>query len=166
MELTIISTSEGGVNYALGKVLGKKVHTAKTPEGVPYLVDDDHYISLSHKDHHLVVAVSDRPVGIDIERLVDKESYYRIADNYFAEKVKHGDVEDFFRSWTRREAYGKMLGVGLNQRIMGMNMRSAITHDGQQVRFVEKRIDNDYMVTVSGYYDDGELVFVGGNNND
>ena len=163
MELTIICTQEGGINRALSGVLGKRVRTAKTDKGVPYIVGDDHCISLSHKDERLVVAVSDKPVGIDIERLCDKPSYYQIADNYFAEPVARGDVEGFFRSWTRREAYGKMLGVGLNRAIMGMDMRLPIDYEGRTVCFVEKRVD-DYMITVAGAYSDGELIMEGNDN--
>lgn len=165
MELLILATREGNVNRALSQALGKKVSTEKSASGAPYIKGDDHYISLSHKYDRMVVAVSDKPVGVDIERIVDKPGYYRIADNYFAEHVEHGDVLGFFRGWTRREAFGKMLGVALNAEVMGMNMaQDHIEYQGKDVHFVEKRID-DYIITVSGYYADGEIVQYGGKHN-
>ena len=161
MELTILLTREGGVNGALGALLGKKVHVDKHPSGAPYIKGDEHYLSLSHKDGLMVVAVSDRPVGIDIERVVAKDAYFRIADNYFVEKVEEGDADGFFRGWTRREAFGKMLGKGLTPEVMDMDMSpTSLCYLDQTVYFVEKRVD-DYMITVAGAYPDGEMLNMG-----
>ena len=158
-------TQEGHVQGALSQVLGKRVGVDKRASGAPYIKGDDHYLSLSHKDGKMVVAISDRPVGVDIERLVEKEAYYRIADAYFGETIAEGDVEGFFRGWTRRESFGKMLGKGLDGEIMRMNMNEEVTHEGRRVCFVEKRVE-EYMITVAGYYPDGEMVFVGGKSDE
>ena len=161
MGLLVLLTREGGVNGALCEALGKKVHVDKHPSGAPFIRGDDHYLSLSHKDGLMVVALSDRPVGVDIERVVSKDAYYRIADNYFAEKIAEGDAEGFFRGWTRREAFGKMLGKGLSLEVMALDMSGAtLTYLDQTVYFVEKRVD-DYMITVAGAYPDGELLNMG-----
>lgn len=161
MELAILYTNDGGVNAAVCALLGKKVHVDKLPSGAPYIKGDSHYLSLSHKDGRMVVALSDRPVGIDIERVVAKDAYFRIAANYFAEKVEEGDADAFFRGWTRREAFGKMLGKGLTSEVMDINMSpTSLTFQDQTVYFVEKRVD-DYMITVAGAYPDGQLMFMG-----
>lgn len=165
-DLVLLRVPRGGVEDTLQSLLGKKINMAKTPTGAPYLLEDDHCVSLSHKDNHLIVALSTRPVGVDIEKLADKPAYYRIADSYFAEKVEEGDVLGFFRSWTRREAFGKLLGTGLNAAVMGMDMRADhLQYEGQTVYFVEHIVD-DYMVTAASYYAEGDLDWNGGNRNE
>lgn len=162
MELLIVSTQEGSVNHALSQALGKRVHTDKLPSGAPYIRDDPHYLSLSHKGRKMVVAISDRPVGIDIERVEERDVYYRIAHNYFGETIAEGDIEAFFRGWTRREAFGKMLGVGLTKQIMALDMSApTLQHEGNTVYFVEKRTSDGYMITVAAYYEDCEMIYIG-----
>lgn len=162
MSTDIIVTYEGSASGALNRHFGKAVRLDKRPSGAPYIKGDDHFVSLSHKDGRMVIAVSDCPVGIDIERIVEKQAYYRIADAYFAEKVAEGDIESFFRGWTRREAFAKMLGKGLDGDVMRMDMSAdSFEYQQQTVYFIEKRID-DYMITVAGYYPDGQVEIVGG----
>ena len=165
-DLVLMRVPRGGVDDALQMLLGKKTSMAKRPGGAPYLVGDDHFVSLSHKDNYLILAVSTRPVGVDIEKLADKPTYYRIADSYFAEKIEEGDVQGFFRSWTRREAYGKLLGTGLTTEVMGLDMqRQHLQNNGENVYFVEYIVD-DYMITAASFYDKGELVWNGGENDE
>ncbi len=166
MELCIICTREGNVSAAISQVLGKKVNTDKTTKGIPFLRGDDHCVSLSHKDSRMAVALSDRKVGVDIERIEDRDSHYRIAATYFGETVPDGDCIAFFRAWTRREAYGKLLGVGLTPQIMRLDLGadSLDTPEGR-VYFVEKRVD-EYMITTASYYPDGELILIGGRENE
>lgn len=152
-DVIVVLTQRGGVDETLERVLGKKVSMEKSASGAPYLEGDDHFVSLSHKDNRLVLALSTKPVGVDIERLQDKPSYFRIAATYFDEPIEEGDVEGFFRSWTRREAFGKLLGVGLNREVMALNMKQdRLQYNGEVVCFSEKVIDG-YMITVASYFD-------------
>ena len=43
---------------------------AAQPEGKPYLMDSDYHFSLSHSGSFAACALSDAPVGIDLERRV------------------------------------------------------------------------------------------------
>ena len=61
------------------------------------------HFSLSHTEGAVFLALSDWPVGADIERL-------RPAPPYLAKRLAG---EDFFRSWVRREARGKRTGRGV-----------------------------------------------------
>lgn len=167
MELCLLYTGEGNVNNALSHALGKTVHTDHRESGAPYIRGDDHCMSLSHKNKRVVIALSDRPVGVDIELLCEKEQYFRIADTYFGEKIARGDYEGFFRGWTRREAYGKLLGVGLTPAVMRMDMSADVLHtEAGDVHFVEKRTDDGYIITAACYYTDGELKIIGEQDNE
>ncbi len=74
--------------------------------------------NLSHSGHYVAFAVSDSPVGIDIEsvgrnmdiarRVMTEEEYEDYIDT-----VEEKDREDvFIRMWTAKESYMKALGLG------------------------------------------------------
>lgn len=63
--------------------------------------------NLSHTAGAVLVALSDRPVGVDIERIrpVSQRAMRRLADV--------GTERAFFQSWVRREARAKRTGAGI-----------------------------------------------------
>ncbi len=74
--------------------------------------------NLSHSGHYVAFALSEDPVGIDIEavgrnrdiakRVMDPQEY-----NDFMETVVEKDREEVFaRMWTAKESYMKALGLG------------------------------------------------------
>lgn len=65
------------------------------------------HFSLSHTEGAVLAALSDRPVGADIQRVrpVSPEAMRRIAGTE--------DPEAFFRCWVRREARSKRTGQGM-----------------------------------------------------
>ena len=83
------------------------------------LVGDPRHISLSHSGPVTVLAVSDRPVGVDLERVTEERPH--IADRFFPESFRReldaasasDRPEVFFRLWTRLEAALKRDGRGL-----------------------------------------------------
>ena len=76
--------------------------------------------NLSHSGNYAVLAVSDRPVGIDVECL--KKPRMAVAERFFCKKeyediLKAEDLERenrFLEYWTMKEAYVKRTGNGLN----------------------------------------------------
>ncbi len=92
----------------------------KTPEGKPFLKGDRGlFISLSHCDGLVAVAVSDCEVGVDAECVRNIDS--KIAKRFFTEseqeyvfKTDDATTDRFFEVWTRKEAMAKKRGVGLS----------------------------------------------------
>lgn len=93
------------------------------PSGKPELTDGHPLrFNVSHTGDHLVVAVADRAVGVDIETLDDRRTAGAIAARYFspdeaaaieaAASPAHA-LSAFIGVWTRKEAVLKALGVGL-----------------------------------------------------
>ena len=81
---------------------------AVTSLGKPWFPDrPEVHFSLSHTAGAVLVALSDRPVGADIERIrpVSQRAMRRLADAA-TERV-------FFESWVRREALAKRSGAGV-----------------------------------------------------
>ena len=78
------------------------------------------YFNLSHSGEYAVLAVSDRPVGIDIEH--KKKNYLAVAKRCFCENeytdiISAGEREEqekcFLVYWTMKEAFIKHSGEGL-----------------------------------------------------
>lgn len=82
--------------------------------GKPYFPDEPEvHFNLSHTSGAVLVGISDKPIGVDIEhvRPVSQRTMERLA------KVQ--TAEEFFQSWVRREARAKWSGLGV-----GTMMRS------------------------------------------
>ena len=95
--------------------LGQVRHDDK---GAP--VCDNYFISITHTDVKIIVAVSRVPVGVDIEKIrepnyktikrfcTDDEEEYILSASDEAEKIKR-----YFSVWTLKEAYFKCTGEGI-----------------------------------------------------
>lgn len=66
------------------------------------------YVSVAHTGNYLVIALSDKYVGIDIELTAPRANFKRIATKIGEECES---LEDFYKVWTRYEARVKARGV-------------------------------------------------------
>lgn len=91
---------------------GRKIHYS--PEGKPF-VDGGEHFSISHSGDYVVLAESEKPVGIDIERAVDigiDDNLRNIALTE-SERLWAGDsLLKFYAVWTRKESLIKCEGSG------------------------------------------------------
>lgn len=85
------------------------------PNGKPrlYHKGEEIHFSLSHSGDYAVCAISDIPVGIDIEKIDTFKP--EIANRFFnPSELKYvADAESFYRIWTLKEGYLKAVGMGL-----------------------------------------------------
>jgi 4'-phosphopantetheinyl transferase len=116
----------GVLRHILGRYLGRppgRIRLGYTPTGKPFLPDDpDVHFNLSHAADLALVAVSgDGPVGVDIERIqsssvVDSTSGTVLSSPEREELRRlsgRSRCERFTWLWTRKEAYIKADGRGL-----------------------------------------------------
>ena len=114
--------------------------------GAPYLQDGPCF-SISHCKQGIAVAVSDLPIGIDIEglRRVD-EALVRKTMNLEEQAqiaMSQNPEVEFIRLWTRKEAYVKMLGTGIISDMHG------ILSDVSSVQWHEiADLDRGYICTI------------------
>ncbi|NUK01356.1 4'-phosphopantetheinyl transferase family protein [Streptomyces lunaelactis] len=96
------------------------------PHGRPVLLGDQStlHFSLSHCAGLSLFAVAGSPVGVDVEQLPDREPMDKcIARLHPMERAELTRVPyaerpmRFCRLWTRKEAYLKALGTGLNREL-------------------------------------------------
>lgn len=110
------------VRYALKKhfaMEGADIAIDTNEYGKPYLKDVENvYFNVSHSGDWVVCAVSDQPVGVDVEQI--KKNSFEIADRFFSEKeakaIQESEVgqELFYKYWTLKESYVKAEGKGMS----------------------------------------------------
>lgn len=147
----------------LSGIPAKDLTIVRTDKGKPYLEDfpDLHY-NISHSGEWVVMAQSDREVGIDVERI--REPQYRIAERFFSayelQELNRltGDAkkEFFFDLWTLKESYLKLLGKGLTKSLGSFTLKRGIgsfklvTGDktDDSVHFTQIPVDPAYKLAV------------------
>ena len=78
--------------------------------------------NVSHSGDLLLIAVSTRPVGVDVERWKETSDLLELADHFFSPTEREhlralprdGIVAGFFAAWCRKEAYLKASGTGIS----------------------------------------------------
>lgn len=93
--------------------------------GKPFLPDyPDIHFNISHCQKAIAVAVSDKPVGIDVE------SFRRFSDGLLDKTMNSSEKavilasespeETFAAYWTRKEAVFKLIGTGITDNLHGI----------------------------------------------
>lgn len=90
------------------------------PDGKPYLPDNAVQFSLSHSGIWVLCAVSESPVGCDVETVAPVD--IKLARRFFtpaeyediaAQMTSEAQTERFYRYWTLKESFMKVTGLGL-----------------------------------------------------
>lgn len=104
------------------------------------------FVSISHSCGKCAVCVSEFPVGIDIEKIRDRD-FEKTVERTFGEKEKEyyyraKSPAAFYEIWTRKEAHAKITGDGIKEIIKGTD---TVSLDG--VEFKTKIIDGFVLTT-------------------
>ncbi len=103
--------------------------------GKLYIPDSNIYVNLSHSGKYAVCAVSDKPIGIDIQ-LCDKADM-EIAKRFFApdevEYLENGG--DFFEIWVKKESFIKAVGMGLGMSLKSFSVMDNVKYNGAEYTF-------------------------------
>ena len=82
------------------------------------------YFNLSHCKEAVVCAVSDKPVGVDVEshrEFSESLINYTLNDEEIAEIKKSDNVAaTFIRLWTMKEATSKLIGTGITHDVKSL----------------------------------------------
>lgn len=103
----------------------------------------DYYFSISHCKNCIAFISDISPIGIDIEQI--KTTNLNIAKRFFTTHEyqyifnSNDTISSFFEIWTKKEAYIKMLGVGLSK---PLNSFDVLNPNLLDVNFHNILIDN------------------------
>lgn len=119
-----------GAGLLLNRVLGKQgvsVDTLRTDANGKPMVDGICF-NLSHSGKYVICAVSQEPVGCDIEQIrvaprQIEERAFSLAERQYLKEVDN-DAYDraFYRIWTRKESFLKMRGTGIRVPLQDVEM--------------------------------------------
>lgn len=98
----------------------------RTEKGKPYIEVDGSrnniFCSVSHSGNLFSCVFHNAEIGLDVQELRNVK-YDKISSRYFTENekkfVNSGGEDAFFTIWTRKEAYAKYTGDGLEEIIRG-----------------------------------------------
>ncbi len=104
--------------------------------GKPNLRDFPHlHFNMSHSGDWIVVAISESPIGVDVEQLRPFPDMDAVASSCFgAGELRSfhaasgvNRVRSFFRNWIHKEAYLKMRGCGLIDGLTEIDLEYAVS---------------------------------------
>ena len=143
---------------ALGRLSGipeSDIVISEDKNGKPFCESSDLCFSVSHSGDLAVCAVSDAPIGVDLERIrktnmqsarrfaSESELIYifgRIPEKSDFESDDRKTLERFFEIWTKKEAFGKMNGTGICYDMKNTAVENAVCYkeDGYIITVCEK----------------------------
>lgn len=113
--------------------------------GKLFVPDIPFYVNLSHSEDYAVCAVSDREVGVDIQK--HKETSESLAarfftvDEYMYIKSAPDFSSAFYDIWTRKESLIKAAGKGLAIPLSGFSaLKNTVVLDGKAYSFRKYKI--------------------------
>ena len=110
---------------------------------------EDVHFSLSHSGPYAMCAISDRPVGADIQQIkpvhlsIARRFHFRERD-WLAEQPQAEQLRAFFRIWTRKEAWVKAVS---RDQLLGLDDEDVI-HGASGWQFGEYRLEEEYLAAV------------------
>jgi len=115
----------------------------KNEQGKPFL-NNGEYISISHADNYVGLAISKQPIGIDIEKTSDKLT--RIISKFLNKNEKNLpnqlDGKQLLHIWTAKESIYKLMGI------RGLRFREDIEITKLDKNTGEALVKNDTKITL------------------
>jgi 4'-phosphopantetheinyl transferase len=128
-------------------VAAEEIQLQRSTAGKPEANYPVHF-NISHSGNYVLLAFARQPVGVDIEYMREDFDYAPVAAQIFhpyelAYMLAPGDVlKRFYLLWTRKEAYLKMTGQGLNDQL-------AQLHTLHRPAVISFDVDKGYMGAVA-----------------
>jgi 4'-phosphopantetheinyl transferase len=153
------SFSYGFIEDMLEEYEIRNYQIKKDQLGKPYLNHSEKHFNISHSNEYLACVVSDNDVGIDIEIISDKAKKvakrFLHPDELQIHIVKHYNNEELTTLWTIKEAYSKLIGLGLTKpfdtlKVLKNNGFSVVI-DGDKKGFVKTFKHEEYIISVASY---------------
>ncbi len=108
---------------------------------------DNCFVSISHSGDMVAVCTSDKPIGIDIEKINTTRNLEKLSKRVFKGQEltffeENPTPEIFYEIWTKKEAYSKIDGQGTIEIMKGFDIFELTEHD------FHTEIINDYVLSI------------------
>ena len=145
-------TKQNADNMLIGEILKmnfdidiKEQKIACSKYGKPYLTDyPNAHFNISHSGNYVACAVSDKPVGTDIQKIGKycSDTAKRVCSEEELKQISDSSdkASEFTRLWTQKEAVLKMCGTGF----ISDNVKNCLDNKSVQSRRV-----GDYWLSIS-----------------
>lgn len=99
------------LEYVLRQIYKIEGEILKSENGKPYIAGSKYHFNLSHSGEIVMLAVSDKPIGIDVER-IEQRDYEKFCKRFFSleEQKRVNSLLSFYVLWTKKESFVKYLG--------------------------------------------------------
>ena len=128
--------------------------------GKPYFQDNPMYFNVSHSGEYLAIAVSESPVGIDIqgEKLIKDGMFKKVVQSEETLLIGENRQKDFLRLWALKESFVKAEGKGLRIALKDYyfekeNDQYFVIYGGQKMPWtfnIEETLIEGYFICVCG----------------
>lgn len=145
-----------GISAKCG-ILEEDILFGREEYGKPFCKNADIHFSISHSKEAVVCAISDKKIGVDIEKIRNMETRitriscteqdleYVFGTSVIPESFDDESLQRFFRLWTAKEAYFKYCGTGI------VKLKDVSYKDIEN--FCQTHIHSEYIITI---YEDKE----------
>lgn len=138
-----------------GRLISKllpDVRITKNEYGKP-IADGDVCFNLSHSGEYVVIAISDKSIGCDIQK-IEPADFVRLSRVVFTDSeiasVKEASdrAGQFYRLWTKKESFLKCIGEGFHRPSKSVEVISDEIRDKGTDYFFRTYIFSDYYISV------------------
>lgn len=117
------------------------------------------FFNLSHSEDYVVLAVAEKKVGVDIEKIskpregLEKRLFTQSEVEYLQQQKEDRKWKEFYRIWTAKESFVKMTGEGIAQGLDNCEIQFAdrinVYRDGNRCScYVKEYNFSGYQLTV------------------
>ena len=165
-ERSAYPSSEIAIQKILREVFGvENAVISRTKTGKPYLADRlGIFFSVAHTDELLLIAFSDKELGIDAERLDRAVDYTTIVKKFpLAEHEEIRCCQSFLKSWVVKESAVKYLGSTLAKELKKLCfLQGKLLRNGEELPAVlTVKSFRGHIVAVCGKRDFQSAEFIG-----
>ncbi|UNO48757.1 4'-phosphopantetheinyl transferase family protein [Alicyclobacillus acidoterrestris] len=130
-----IHRTQGIVPIVFRNFYGQDVSLEKLPAGKPKIRESLGFdFNISHADKMMICGVTRHGmIGVDIEKVTNID--VSIASEFLTHEERHflmrngnGNVDDFFRLWTLKEAFVKAIGTGITDDLKAIQFDESVLH--------------------------------------
>ena len=150
----------------LADVLKRDYRIEQCPEilrdemGKPYFAECALHFNVSHSGEYLAIAVSELPVGVDIQepKNIKDGMFRKVVHPEEAEFIGENCQQDFLRLWVLKESFVKAEGKGLRISLKDYyfekkNGECLVNYSGQRMPWtfnIEETLIPEYLISVCG----------------